>query len=314
MLVLLVASNNGFEIIIVPVAYVLLNLLVLSQCFLLVYRYTLIICLTIMIGMLCFILSKIEENMFRYIILTVFFNLMIIFSSYYREKNTRIFFALKEYSDEELRKTENLLSHMMPSHVYNNLKEEKTTTDLLSEVTLLYADIVGFTAWSSDKTPKEVVGMLYELFSKFDQKCVEHDVYKVHTIGDCYVAIGYKGDAGRDPSEESFNVINFAYSMIEIINVINAENNSNLNMRIGIHTGSIIGGIAGTNIVRYDIYGKDVLITNQIESNGLSGRISVSETTKNLIEEFKPGCFNFNFHKEISIHSINTEIKAFIID
>lgn len=59
---------------------------------------------------------------------------------------------------------------------------------------ILFADIVGFTQWSSDKKPEEVIGMLSKLFVRFDKLCVRYNVYKVHTIGDCYVAIGYSGE------------------------------------------------------------------------------------------------------------------------
>lgn len=254
------------------------------------------------------------NNDYEMILAILLFTLVMIFNSYFRDKNARTFFALQAYADEELKKTESLLTQMMPAHVYKNLKNETTTTDSLPKVTLIYADIVGFTAWSSEKRPEKVVGMLYELFSKFDKRCVECHVYKVHTIGDCYVAMGYRSDEVRNPGEECLNMINFAYSMVEIIDRINAQNNSSMNMRIGIHTGNIIGGIAGTNIVRYDIYGKDVLIANQIESNGIAGRISISEATKNLIEDYKPGYFNFSFHKDILVQSIGTEIKSFLID
>lgn len=76
-----------------------------------------------------------------------------------------------------------------------------------------------------------------------------------------------------------------------------------LNMRIGIHTGQVTGGIIGTDIVRYDIYGKDVSIANKMESSGVEGRVQVSETTKLMIERAEKHPFNFKFHHVI-IHFI----------
>jgi class 3 adenylate cyclase len=82
----------------------------------------------------------------------------------------------------------------MPKHVYENIKNEQNVPDRLENNTMIYADIVGFTNWSSGKTPHEVVDMLSKLFESFDRLCERYRAYKVHTIGDCYVVMGYKGD------------------------------------------------------------------------------------------------------------------------
>ena len=89
----------------------------------------------------------------------------------------------------------------MPKHAYENIKANRNATDKLDNVTMLYADIVGFTSWSSDKSPPEVVEMLSNLFASFDKLCELYELYKVHTIGDCYVVMGYKGD---DEEERDF--------------------------------------------------------------------------------------------------------------
>jgi Adenylate cyclase, family 3 (some proteins contain HAMP domain) len=106
---------------------------------------------------------------------------------------------LKQAASKDVEKTEELLSQMLPQHVLINLEEENSVTDRLSNVTLMYADIVGFTAWSSTKTPIEVVNMLSLLFTKFDKLCLIHNVYKVHTIGDCYVIFGYITRIKKEP-------------------------------------------------------------------------------------------------------------------
>lgn len=79
---------------------------------------------------------------------------------------------------------------MIPPKVKERLEANLPITDILNDVTLLYADIVGFTAWSAGRTPSEVIEMLSDLFTNFDKMCVKHKVYKVHTIGDCYVVMG----------------------------------------------------------------------------------------------------------------------------
>jgi phospholipid-translocating ATPase len=87
--------------------------------------------------------------------------------------------------------------------------------------------------------------------------------------------------------------------MVQIIEEVNQSINAELNMRIGIHTGDAIGGITGTNVVRYDIYGKDVMIANKMESNGVPGKVAVSQATKDLLEETANGSFGFEFLKDV---------------
>ena len=116
--------------------------------------------------------------------------------------------------------------------------------------------------------------MLKNLFVEFDQKALEYNVYKLYTIGDCYVVIGMIDINNRDIVEEARNVVELGFAMIDIIAAVRRQIGfDGLNMRIGIHTGSVIGGVMGTDIVRYDIYGPDVLIANKMESNGKKGNI-----------------------------------------
>lgn len=124
-------------------------------------------------------------------------------------------------ANHEIDKHENLLSHLMPSHVLKAIKDGVLGTDLYRNVTILYADICGFTNWSSDKRPIEVVSMLSELFTTFDHLCVTNFVYKVHTIGDCYVILGQTevGPDGenRNSVTECYNVVKMALDMIKSI-------------------------------------------------------------------------------------------------
>ena len=240
----------------------------------------------------------IENYLFSFLFISC-----VISTKYLRESACRQSLSIQEIFKNEIDKTESLLTQMMPANALKNLQEETTITDKLNQVTIMYADIVGFTAWSSTRSPIEVVEMLSELFTKFDEMCLEHDVYKVHTIGDCYVAMGYKTDLRRNPAKEALNVVNFALSLIDVINNFNIKTNSELGMRIGIHTGRVIGGIAGTKIIRYDIYGQDVVIANKVESNGIQGKVSVSQSTKELLEDYIPSNFSFSDHKEIKTSS-----------
>lgn len=100
------------------------------------------------------------------------------------------------------------------------------------------------------------------------------NVYKLYTIGDCYVVMGMMDSNDRNEALEAKNVVEMGFEMINIIKRVRTYINfDKLDMRIGVHTGKIIGGVLGTDIVRYDIYGPDVLIANKMESKGEKGQV-----------------------------------------
>jgi class 3 adenylate cyclase len=280
------------------------------------YSYTLICWLEIplLFFWLAFaLLFERSEFLITTTLFLVLFSFINTLAVYIRENQLRNYFNLKALTEKDMAKTEKLLIQMMPPHVLENMKNNKTFTDKLYDVTLLYADIVGFTSWSSNKTPKEVVEMLSNLFTRFDKLCVIHKVYKVHTIGDCYVVMGYLEGKERDPHNECNSVVNMALSMISVIDKVNREKGIDLKMRIGIHTGSIIAGIIGTNIVRYDIYGPDVLIANKMESCGEPGKINISDVTKRYLTENCLGDYSFTVNKEIVLKSISRKHLSYFL-
>ena len=231
-------------------------------------------------------------------ILSLFYGIQVI-SSLMIESQERKRFNINKYALQEIRNTEKLLNQMIPSQVLRNLHHDTTTTDRYLDVTIIYADICGFTSWSSKKEPIEVVSMLNKLFSNFDHLCVRHNVYKVHTIGDCYVILSFTDGDRRDIGKECLNMVEIALDMIKTIQKVNKRQKTELNMRIGMHTGEVIAGITGTNIVRYDIYGADVEIANKVESNGSPGKINISQVTKDLLEIYQPTMFEFVPNKMI---------------
>lgn len=103
---------------------------------------------------------------------------------------------------------------------------------------MLFADIVGFTKYSSKKEPRQVIEMLSRLFTGFDKECNRLNLFKVYTIGDCYVVLGFIDKNNRKQAQEEANdVVQLAISMIQIIQKIKKQINfPELNMRIGIHT------------------------------------------------------------------------------
>ncbi|CAD8153933.1 unnamed protein product [Paramecium octaurelia] len=218
----------------------------------------------------------------------------------------------------QIAKYENMLQYLMPPHALRRLLnpvQENTDTfmDVLENTTVLFADIAGFTKYSSSVEPETVVDMLRNLFSNFDQYCQKAEIYKLFTIGDCYVCMGVLDCKNRDPAGEAQKVLAFGFSMIEIINHYKMDPQyQHLNMRIGIHTGRVLGGVVGTDVVRYDIYGEDVTIANLMESSGQEGKILVSDATKNLVESEYEG-FQFDYAKDVYLPSKNMTISTYFV-
>lgn len=240
----------------------------------------------------------------------------------FREFISTIEFVENKIHTEDLKAREKLLFNLMPPHVVQHLKEDIPVVDEISDVTMLYTDIVGFTDFSkSVPSPKNVVKMLIELFKRFDDAVLRNDVYKVHTIGDCYVVLGYTGKIPhneRDPQDEAMKVINLGKEMISIIKEVAATKDVNfpgLNMRIGIHTGTLIAGIIGTKIVRYDVFGIDNAIANKMESDGQAGKVNISEDAKRMIEADDIELpFKLTENPKKSKVGIRDSIKSFLVN
>ena len=244
---------------------------------------------------------------------------LILFYSYKNYRSVLNKFNYSLINKQKKNQQNDLLMHLLPTHLFKkfmlNPASKSELIDEFDDVTMLFADIKGFTEFSSKRNATEVVNMLRDLFTEFDKLCLKNNVYKLYTIGDCYVVLGMIDGEKRDSiEEEARNIILMAFSMIETIKLVRKKINYNgLDMRIGIHTGRIIGGIIGTDIVRYDIYGKDVLIANKMESNGKEGHIMVSTATKNLLEQSFLNYFLFEFYKDVNIPSLKTNIGGYFV-
>ena len=161
----------------------------------------------------------------------------------------------------------------------HGIRNDQKVVDQLEGVTLLYAHLVNFTEFSAASSPEDVVELLSRVFKKFDQVCEQLDVYKVHAIGEGYVVMGYTGKIDKNrrsavvQQEEAQKVLLAGFEMCEIIaeerHTATSPHVKKLEMRIGIHTGKIVGGIIGAKVVHYDIFGQDVLIAHQVERQGV---------------------------------------------
>lgn len=182
----------------------------------------------------------------------------------------------------EQEKSERLLLNILPKAIADRLKKgESTIVDAFPNVTVLFADLAGFTGLSTSLSPADLVRWLNEVFSEFDSLAEQHGLEKIKTIGDAYMAVG---GLPTPRSDHALAAANMALDMQSAINRINSRNSTALRIRVGIHSGPVIAGIIGTKKFIYDLWGDTVNTASRMESHGHPGHIQVTEATYQLVK------------------------------
>lgn len=181
---------------------------------------------------------------------------------------------------------ERLLLNILPVSIVDRLKcGEGRIADACSETTVMFADIVGFTDLSSRMPACELVELLSDLISEFDQLAEEHGVEKIKTIGDAYMAVAGLPTPRADHAQAA---VCFSLAMMKAAANRKTVDGKPLQLRIGINSGPVVAGIIGTNKFAYDLWGDTVNTASRMESCGEPNRIQVTEATYRLLrEEFK---------------------------
>jgi len=189
--------------------------------------------------------------------------------------------TLLELGFEQAR-SEKLLLNILPKSIANRLKDnDMRIADSHEAVTVLFADIVGFTKMTASMPPAELVDLLSQIFSRFDALADRHGLEKIKTIGDGYMVVGGAPVARGDHAEV---IAKLALEMQEELTTFNAQNNNTLKMRIGISSGPVVAGVIGTSKFAYDIWGDPVNLASRMESTSVPGAIQVSDVTYQLLK------------------------------
>ena len=176
---------------------------------------------------------------------------------------------------------ERLLLNVLPSAVAERLKAgEEPIADSFDEVCVLFADIVGFTALSSNMPPDRLVQLLNELFTSFDALAAARGVEKIKTIGDCYMAVCGAPVASAAPTE---TLASIGLEMLAALAPFNQRHGIEVNLRIGLHTGPVVAGVIGRSKFIYDLWGDTVNLASRMESTGVPGRIQVTEAAQRFL-------------------------------
>jgi class 3 adenylate cyclase/sensor domain CHASE-containing protein len=174
-------------------------------------------------------------------------------------------------------KAERLLRNILPEDIVCQLKDNhQTIANSFAEVTILFADIVGFTEISAQITPDQLVSLLNSIFSEFDLLTDQLGLEKIKTIGDAYMVVGGLPLPRADHAEA---IADFALEMQKIIGKFYQATGEALEIRIGINTGPAVAGVIGLRKFVYDLWGDAVNTASRMESSGLPGKIQVSAST-----------------------------------
>lgn len=194
----------------------------------------------------------------------------------------------KKIAESEHKKSEKLLLNILPEEVANELKEKGLVTPVLFESTsIMFTDFKGFTQIAEGLTPQELVKELDSCFTQFDKIIERFHLEKLKTIGDSYMC------AGGIPKVNATHAIDSCLAALEIQSFMNnmkvTKKNSNIpywELRLGIHSGSVMAGVVGEKKFAYDIWGDTVNTASRMESSGTPGRINISYATYELVKDF----------------------------
>ena len=187
--------------------------------------------------------------------------------------------------------SERLLSNVLPDVIVDRLKKQpefnvddysKGIVDTFPEVTVLFADIVGFTKFAETVSARVLVDVLNNIFTKFDKITDHRGLEKIKTIGDSYMAAAGLPMPMNNHAEQAAHA---AFDMLEVMDEINQQSDYKLKIRIGMSSGSVVAGVIGARKFLYDIWGDVVNTASRMESQGLPGKIQITDSTQQRLGE-----------------------------
>ena len=210
-----------------------------------------------------------------------FMNIAGMFISYILEASARIEFLQRQALDHEKQRSESLLFSILPQKIAKRLTQNRGTIAQEYPVTsILFADIANFTPLSEKLTPTELITLLNEIFSEFDRLVEQYGVEKIKTIGDCYMVASGVPNPRPDHAQA---IACLAIDLVRYINNFAQKYRYPINLRIGIHSGTVVAGVIGQKKLMYDLWGDTVNTASRMESHGEVGKIQISRATYDLL-------------------------------
>ncbi len=191
--------------------------------------------------------------------------------------------AYLEKLETEQANSERLLLNVLPMAIATRLKNgQRTIADSFPDVSVLFADLVGFSRLSADLAPSDLVHVMNDVFSAFDQLAEYHGLEKIKTIGDAYMVAGGL-PVPREGHAEA--IARMGLAMVDTLAIFRKKYDRDLRVRVGIHVGPVVAGVIGTHKFTYDLWGETVNLASRMESHGVVGRVQVSEATHERLKD-----------------------------
>lgn len=217
-----------------------------------------------------------------------------------------ITFFLLRYTDLRRRKaearSEELLTNAIPMSIAARLKHgDERIADAYPNTTVLFADLVGFTPWAQRTDPEQVVSFLDDLFSRFDELAAVSGVEKIKTIGDSYMAVAGAPEARADHAQAAMAL---ARGMLLALDDARSRLGLALELRIGLASGAVVGGVIGQKRILFDLWGDTVNVASRMESSGVPGRIQVAPSTWALLRGDSSVSFSFEERPAVEVKGL----------
>jgi adenylate cyclase len=198
-----------------------------------------------------------------------------------------ILFVLLRWTDTRRRaaeaRSEELLTNAIPSAIAARLKRgQEHIAEVYPETTVLFSDIAGFTAWVGQTDPDRVVSLLDDLFTRFDRVAADCGIEKIKTIGDAYMAVAGAPQAQSGHAEVALRA---ARDMLAAAAEWRQDAGVDLQVRIGLASGSVVGGVIGQRRILFDLWGDTVNTAARMQSSGVPGRIQLSAATRDRLQD-----------------------------
>ncbi len=183
---------------------------------------------------------------------------------------------------EEQQRSDQLLLNILPFSIAQKLKKSSNPiADHFENATILFADIQGFSQLAKTLSPKQLLSLLNDVFTAFDELCIKYGLEKIKTIGDEYMAVAGVPHPNSMHAKQSCLC---AIEMHQRFLIICKQHRINSALRIGLNTGPVVAGVIGTSKFSYDLWGETVNLASRMESQGLAGKIQISHNTFDLVK------------------------------
>jgi adenylate cyclase len=237
---------------------------------------------------------------------------LVFYASNFSAPLVIVFFLLR-YTEIRRREAQaladQLLTNAIPVSIAARLKRGERIAEAYRNTTVLFADLVGFTPWAGRNDPGQVVSFLDDLFSRFDELAAACGVEKIKTIGDSYMAVAGAPEPRADHAEAA---VALARGMLGVLAEVRDPAGLALEMRVGLGSGSVVGGVIGQRRILFDLWGDTVNLASRMESSGVPGRIQVAPSTWALLHQ--SSAYSFEEREPIEIKGLGLMTTYLLTD